>query len=236
MDKKEDEKNVVTYETFRKFQRMERDSEQLQKLPENFYELCANWMRRKEKLYKETNDPLIVREIENLMTIIKDIIDRRERKLLLLAMYSVRGSAVPQNLLPFEEKHFDVIVEQLKEMRDEVFSIIKGKPQEQRPREEVEEKADKEMEVTEESETPIKEEPEKEYKEEIVEQKPQRAKEPKLAEPSGFKLVKILNEIPQFLGTDGRSYGPFMPDDIVTLEDEVADLLIKKGRAEKINI
>jgi len=206
----DNKENVITYETFRKFQRYERDNKQLQELPEDFYQSCAEWMKRKEKIYEETKDPMIIKEIENVMTIIKDILDRRERKLLLLAMHSVRGNAVPQNLLPFEAKHFDIIVEHLREMREGILSQIKGTGEEKSGEEKKEEDAAEELKKDE--------------------------KLPKIKQLEGFKLVRILEEIPQFLGTDGRSYGPFKPEDLVTLEEKVADLIINKNKAEPVNI
>ncbi len=225
----DNKENVITYETFRKFQRYERDNKQLQELPEDFYQSCAEWMKRKEKIYEETKDPMIIKEIENVMTIIKDILDRRERKLLLLAMHSVRGNAVPQNLLPFEAKHFDIIVEHLREMREGILSQIKGTGEEKSGEEKKEEPKEEKV---------VEKEPKEETKkeEDAAEELKKDEKLPKIKQLEGFKLVRILEEIPQFLGTDGRSYGPFKPEDLVTLEEKVADLIINKNKAEPVNI
>jgi len=238
----DNKENVITYETFRKFQRYERDNKQLQKLPEDFYQSCAEWMKRKEKIYEETKDPMIIKEIENVMTIIKDILDRRERKLLLLAMHSVRGNAVPQNLLPFEAKHFDIIVEHLREMREGILSQIKGtgeeKSGEEKKEEPKEEEPEEKTEDIKKEEKVVEKEAEEETKkeEEVAEELKKDEKLPKIKQIDGFKLVRILDEIPQFLGTDGRIYGPFKPEDLVTLEEKVADLIINKNKAEPVNI
>jgi len=186
-------------------------------------------MKRKEKIYEETKDPMIIKEIENVMTIIKDILDRRERKLLLLAMHSVRGNAVPQNLLPFEAKHFDIIVEHLREMREGILSQIKGIGEEKSGEEKKEEPKEEKV---------VEKEPKEETKkeEDAAEELKKDEKLPKIKQLEGFKLVRILEEIPQFLGTDGRSYGPFKPEDLVTLEEKVADLIINKNKAEPVNI
>ena len=133
------EDNVITYETFRKFQRKERESENLQELPEDFFKSCAEWIKRKARAYEETKDLMIQREIENVLGIIKDILDRRERKLLLLAMHTVRSNVVPKNLHPYEEEYFDKIVESLKGMRERILKVIKGES------EETEEKEDEEL-------------------------------------------------------------------------------------------
>ncbi len=250
--------NVVTYETFRKFQRKERDSENLQELPEDFFQSCAEWLKRKAKAYEETKDLMIQREIENVLGIIKDILDRRERKLLLLAMHTVRSNAVPKNLHPYEEKYFDSVVENLKKMREEILEAIKGEAEQkeaegkspkvqEQEKTEVEEtqesKEEKEsVEVQKPEEEPKKEEnlqekseiSEKEKLPETKQEKSVKPEEvlPKIVEPPGYKLIRITAEIPKFLGTDGKAYGPFKPNDMVTLEEEIAKLVVERGKAE----
>ncbi|MCK4635127.1 MAG: hypothetical protein KAT37_04600, partial [Candidatus Aenigmarchaeota archaeon] len=202
-----------------------------------------------------------------------DILDRRERKLLLMAMHAVRSNAVPQNIHSHEEKHFDGIVDHLKNMREKILGVIK----EEDKTEKLEKEFKKEVKKAEEEgikpmikkpEPPTKtEEPEKEEekkpeedihyekiavpliekklheeKEAPKEEKPKKEPElveekhevplPKIVEPPGFKLVKIIEEVPKFLGTDGKAYGPFKPDDLVTLEERIAELLVSKKKAE----
>lgn len=47
--------------------------------------------------------------------------------------------------------------------------------------------------------------------------------------------VEIGRKLPKFLGTDKKVYGPFDEGDVVELPDAVAELLIKKGRATKLD-
>lgn len=67
-----------------------------------------------------------------------------------------------------------------------------------------------------------------------------RGQKPKLEKNlrnKGFMVVRILKEIPkQFIGADMKTYGPFEPEDIVTLPKENAKALIKQGAAKKIEI
>lgn len=267
------DENVITYETFRKFQKQERDSENLQKLPEDFFESCAEWINRKGKAYQDSNDSMAQREIENVLGIIKDILDRRERKLLLMAMHAVRTDAVPQNLHPYEEKCFDSAVENLKNMREMILAIIKGdvkevpkakkpekkpEPKEEKPESktepEVEPESKEETRKEEQKPEPVPDEilpktrqeksvqapvPEpEESKEEPSKEKPneEEVSLPKIVEPPGYKMVRILEEVPKFLGTDGKAYGPFRSGDLVTLEKRIAELLVSKGKVEFTNI
>lgn len=240
------EENVITYETFRKFQRKERESENLQELPEDFFKSCAEWIKRKARAYEETKDLMIQREIENVLGIIKDILDRRERKLLLLAMHTVRSNVVPKNLHPYEEECFDKVVESLRGMRERILKVIKGESEETEEKEEGQ-KASSTEKPPEKKEEPEKKEveakeikdfveegsaPENEEGEEAGAEVKEEGNEPKIVEPPGCKLVKILSEVPKFLGVDGREYGPFKPNDIVTLEKEVAEILVKGNKAE----
>ncbi len=47
-------------------------------------------------------------------------------------------------------------------------------------------------------------------------------------------LLRFLEPVPRFLGTDGFTYGPFEKEDIANLQSNIANLIIKKNKAEKI--
>ena len=66
---------------------------------------------------------------------------------------------------------------------------------------------------------------------------------PKIEEPKELKTVqqiknkktvRILHPIPKFLGTNLEEYGPFDEEEVINIEIEIADLLIKNKRAELI--
>lgn len=46
--------------------------------------------------------------------------------------------------------------------------------------------------------------------------------------------VEIQRQLPKFLGTDKNVYGPYEEGQEVSLPESVADLLVKKGRAERV--
>jgi len=52
--------------------------------------------------------------------------------------------------------------------------------------------------------------------------------------PKGIIVVRILQEIPEIIGVDMRTYGPFKPEDIATLPKENARTLIKQGAAVEV--
>lgn len=46
-------------------------------------------------------------------------------------------------------------------------------------------------------------------------------------------LVTILEDVPKFVGINMKNYGPFRKGDLTTIPEPNAELLIKKGLAEK---
>jgi len=49
-------------------------------------------------------------------------------------------------------------------------------------------------------------------------------------------VVRILREIPEIIGVDMKTYGPFKPEDVASLPAENARTLIKQGAAMEIEI
>lgn len=48
------------------------------------------------------------------------------------------------------------------------------------------------------------------------------------------ELVVLLQDIEEFVGTNLRNYGPFKAGDAATVPKPIADLLVKKGAAERV--
>jgi DNA replication factor GINS len=48
-------------------------------------------------------------------------------------------------------------------------------------------------------------------------------------------MIAFLEEVPQFVGTDMKNYGPFGKGDIANLPEDVTRLLIEKGAAKPID-
>lgn len=54
------------------------------------------------------------------------------------------------------------------------------------------------------------------------------------ARPKGAIVVRILQEMPEIIGADMRTYGPFKPEDIAALPKQNARTLIKQGAAVEV--
>jgi len=62
----------------------------------------------------------------------------------------------------------------------------------------------------------------------------QRDREEKMEEDNeNLALLTILEDVPKFVGMNMKNYGPFSKGDITTVPEPNADLLVKKGLAEK---
>ncbi len=54
--------------------------------------------------------------------------------------------------------------------------------------------------------------------------------------PEKMVAIAVLEDIPEFVGTDLKSYGPFKKGDIATIPEDSAKLFVQKGMAKEINI
>jgi len=52
--------------------------------------------------------------------------------------------------------------------------------------------------------------------------------------PPGLMVVRFLQEIPEIVGADMKTYGPFKPEDIASIPKENAKILIKRGVAAEV--
>jgi DNA replication initiation complex subunit (GINS family) len=196
---------VITYETIRNASRAEKD-EELQRLPEGFFSSVRNWFRIKEN-QKDTTSLL---ENENAKKLLEDIINRRQKKIVLAALSTSRGQMPPAGLNDEERKFFDDIVNILKGFRNDMNEKFR-------------------------SFDDIVQEKVQEAKRSIQEMRPAVEEMESIEiKPNGKLLVKILTDLPRFVGSDMQNYGPLLSGDVITLPEEVGKLLISRKVAEQI--
>ncbi|MEM1565868.1 MAG: hypothetical protein QXG11_03315 [Candidatus Bathyarchaeia archaeon] len=58
----------------------------------------------------------------------------------------------------------------------------------------------------------------------------------KIKSESKFVVLRILQRVPQIIGSDMKVYGPFKAEDIAILPFENAKILVKQGLATEINV
>jgi signal recognition particle GTPase len=258
--------DVITFEFIRDIHRKEKESRglELQELPENFFVLVQKWLTEKEKLYEATRDPEILLEVENGKKLLKEIINLRQRKIVISALQVARGGTPPENMLPIEEEFFDKILsllneykslielevtgdfvkdkleeikENLKELeKKELSGSVSAETIPQQPEEvKSEEKAEEEEEKS------LKEEEKKEIEETKKEEEKkaeEKAKEKKEEKKTfgGIKMVKVmaLTNIPRFVDENLNAYGPYKSGEVFELPEDLAKILVSRKVVEEV--
>ncbi|KYK27159.1 hypothetical protein AYK26_00500 [Euryarchaeota archaeon SM23-78] len=234
----------ITYETLFDLLRREKNREELQKLDKDFYEQVLAYLKEKKEALSKKGDELFVSaereklkiQFQNIRRIIKELYERREKKVINMAMSKARtGSDIidTTNLLPSEKEFFKEQVGLLTKYKDSVLdAILHLKEFNNIKKEEgVEEEVKKEVKAE------VKEEPKE--KEELKQESEIKEKEAlSLAQPEasreGKKKIRITTAVPQFVGAQGQALGPFNEGDEVELDTIIADILVKKGSAESL--
>lgn len=211
--------NVITYESLYEMLRLEKFRKELQKVDPNYYENVINYLKDKREILKsqESKDSVFAsksvsktrKQIENVQKILRELYERRESKIIQMALFCSRMGNEPEDrgvFLKREEIFFDQMVKMFNCQREEVLdSLLKcNLPGGFEPK------------VV--SASVI--EPKSIKKEEEVQKDRQR--------------VKFLDIVPKFVGEDLNIYGPFEKEQEAELPFKVVELLTKVGKVEKI--
>jgi len=123
---------VLTYDALREIQFNERKSEKLYELDNSFYNKLEEYFDR-----KGPKDDLAEMEMRNAKNILKDILDRRERKILSQALTTVRsGMRIDTKLMTGkEEELFKKLVRIIKTHREEAIKPVKSGTQQDEQKE-----------------------------------------------------------------------------------------------------
>lgn len=188
---------TISYETLFDIFRNEKKNTELQSLPKDFYKLVSAYVSSAEG------------DKKNILKILEDIYERRERKIINCALVATRTKTRPESLLPEEEELFDQISEVVSKFRKINLSRLLN-PETEKPDTDVSEtQEEKTMEQA--SETPEENENEN-------------------------ILVRFIQPVPKFVGKKLEVYGPFENEDMANLPAEIAKLLIQKERAVRVRI
>ncbi len=224
---------IITYDTIRNVHRTEKSQIALQKLPDNFFLLAKTWLEQKQAIARK--DTLALLEIENAKRLLEDIVNIRERKIVIAALHTVRGGLPPENMTQQEEKFFDELVDIFKKFKQNIREQIVGFDAV------VEDKINSVKEILK-SASAEKALETKEIKHETEgrtaaeNQAVQAGEKVKYTDEKTEESVriKIISELPKFIGSDLKDYGPYRTGDSTELPQQLAQILISRGVAEKI--
>ncbi len=199
----------ITYDVLFDMLKREKQRSELQKCDASFYDDLAAYVQKKA----DAPAQMALRQQDNVLKIIAEIYERREKKIVLMALDKSRTKSNlvdTSGLLPPEKALFDSLIAFFDNYRTDILdSICAGLPP---------------TSVSFSSALPA-------------------SHEASLRGTAGFSLpkssktkaVRFICPVPKFVGRDLQEIGPFAEHDIATLPPEIADILIAKGKAAEIN-
>ncbi|MBI2549904.1 DNA replication complex GINS family protein [Candidatus Woesearchaeota archaeon] len=206
-------KITFTYESLFDMVVREKSKEELQQLSQNFFTELVSYLNEKKSAVNILNSEereKANRQLLNINRLVKELYERREKKILGLALARSRAGVdiIDTSALLAEEKaFFDGLVRQLDVFREGVLNSL------------LVAKSPKHM---------------AEAAEMAAEKAATAAAEGARSEENPTKLVRFLHAVPRFVGRELEVYGPFDHEDIANLPREIAEVLIAKGRAEEM--
>ena len=211
----------ITYDLLFDILRIEKSREELQKIEDGFYVNVVNYLITKESVINNSNTPHGERELTriqlgNVKRLLVELYDRREKKIINLAIYKIKTNSGIINtdaLLEEEKLLFNSIYFQLSNYRTSILhNIISGK-----------------MPVINTASLA-----------ETTAQGLKSSAAPDITSPEDssntIKSVRFTKPVPRFLGSELETYGPFEENDIASLPSRIANILVKKDRAELMDV
>ncbi|HLC56283.1 MAG TPA: hypothetical protein VJJ23_03550 [Candidatus Nanoarchaeia archaeon] len=201
---------IITYDTLYEILRREKTRQELQDLNKTFFKDVTKYIEEKSSILnsqEQKSDSVFAKieiektkkQIENIKKLVKELYEKRESKIIQLAIIFSRTNPdkSPESMLPEELELYNNLINLLNDYRQGILhNLIEGK-------------------------LPL-----------IQNSKPKDLKT--TPEPGNITLLRITSPIPKFIGDDLEIYGPFDEQDIASLPQRVADVLIKNNRAEII--
>lgn len=220
----------ITLETLYDFLRNEKKKEDLQKLDHAFFFDVVAYLREKqallemkkegENIFAAGEKEKLEYELRSIRRILKELYERREKKILDIAMNKSRtGSDIIDTsaMLREEKEFYTQVLQSLDHFRRGILlNLFRGDlpfVSSQTTRVEINVEQRKEQ---------IKTELQEKTVQQAEEKKPARAK------------IRFTHAMPSFVWKDMKVYGPFEVGEETEIFLEVADLLVRKGRAEKL--
>jgi len=220
----------ITYEGLFDTLRREKSRDELQAIDRDFYNRVRDFLAAKEDAARSSGPTTLAGtraqiEHQNVRKILREFYERRERKIVTMALHRLRtDSAVDTSaLLPEESGLFAALCADLETNRAAVLSnadipaaarreIVSDEPLEPQPRGRI---------ISMRSPAP-----------EGVEIDDGDTSSGDAVE-APFITVRFTSAIPKFAGPDGNVLGPFEAGDQASVPRRVAEILVRKGKAEE---
>ncbi|MFH1445213.1 MAG: hypothetical protein ABIF08_01900 [Nanoarchaeota archaeon] len=106
---------MITYEGIRKVLADEKTTTKPVSLPDDFFEKVKIYLENKSKVTDKKEN---LWEVESAQRLLQDLFEIRERKILTMALYSVRSGIVAENLTEQERVFFNKLVENIRDFQE----------------------------------------------------------------------------------------------------------------------
>ena len=132
---------MITYNDIYEAARKERYNEQLQSLPKNFIAEVSDYFKDKKEIASKEDDvfsDVIIKtkkQLENAMTLFKELMIRRRKKLLNLVLIAAETGISKQdfdNMLPFEKELFEELMACVDKSDKKISETLNGKKEEKK--------------------------------------------------------------------------------------------------------
>jgi len=117
---------MITYEGLRKVLADEKKATKPVALPDDFFDKIKIYLENKSKVTEKKD----IWEVESAQRLLKDLFELRERKILTLALYSVRSGITAENLTEIEKHFFESLVKNLKDFQEKQKKIMSTEDEE----------------------------------------------------------------------------------------------------------
>jgi len=250
-DEQKTQAGVITYETLYDLFRREKNKEEIQELSLAIYQDMLVYLREKQAYYDScmaksdifslSEREKTLQQLQNAKRIIKDLYERREKKIIELALNKSRTNSDlinTQYLLAEEKAFYEMLVHALNASREGVLikllalqqpsmtGVLRANTSEYlNPQVQNESHHPAATQQSVESHS-LQDTPTNAY----------AATESTAAADSSIKtkLLKFLSPIDQFLGEELEPYGPYNPEDKAYIPNTLAEILITMGKAKEI--
>jgi len=127
---------MITYNDLYEYLRKERYSEQLQILPKNFIQEISAYIEEKKAVSSSEKDMFseaaikTKKQLENAVSIFRELMLRRRKKILNLAFVAAETGISKrdfENMLDFEKTIFDRIISSMEESEKEIAGFLHGR-------------------------------------------------------------------------------------------------------------
>lgn len=235
----------ITYETLFEMLRLEKNREELQKIDPEFFSHVLTYLREKLQILNASKQGIFGneqqentrRQLEIVKKTIKELYEKREKKLMMMALFKCREKTNIMDtsaILKEEQILFSQMVNILNSFRNSTLMNLMELKEIQVSHPEITQQKNDGSSNNSDTNNFITHEVKENNTNINAEQTVAVNGNTDADNSAELKLLRIIENVPQFVGTDLEVYGPFMPEDVANIPSDVANLLVETGSAEEM--